>query len=316
MPQRALLDKYCATCHNDKLKTGGLSLQAADVTNPPAAAETWEKVIRKLRVGAMPPQGARRPDEAGLDPAAYAAAYPGCDPTHADINHDGQTNGRDIQGFSNLVTGSSANLPPTAVAGANPTQGVAPLTVNFSSAGSFDPEGGPLTYLWTFGDSATSSEANPSHTYTVDGQYQARLTVSDGANFATSPPISIIATIDPNTIRMGETSVFGGNDNGNGNLLLVQDATLSQAATIQSLSFYVNAAGGNLRLGIYDATGPGGGPGALKAQTNAFSPVVGWNTAAVISPVALPPANYWLAYLPSSSSLNFATNFSIGSVSR
>jgi hypothetical protein len=79
------------------------------------------------------------------------------------------------------------------------------------------------------------------------------------------------------------------------------------------LSFYVKAASGNLRLGIYDATGPNGGPGTLKAQTNAFTPVVGWNTANVTTPVSLPAGNYWLAYLPSSSGLHFATNFSIGS---
>jgi PKD repeat protein len=240
-------------------------------------------------------------------------AYPGCDPTHADINHDGHIDGRDIQGFCILVTGSLANLPPIPVAGADPTEGVAPLTVIFSSAGSSDPEGRPLTYLWLFGDSTTSTEANPVHIYSLDGQYLARLTVSDGVNFATSTPLTISALVDPGTIRIGETTVFGGNDSGNGNLLLVQDATLSQAATIRSLSFYVNAASGDLRLGIYDATGPGGGPGALKAQTNTFTPVVGWNTAAVITPVSLQPANYWLAYLPSSSALNFATNFSIGS---
>jgi hypothetical protein len=94
---------------------------------------------------------------------------------------------------------------------------------------------------------------------------------------------------------------------------MVQDASLSRTATIQSLSFYVNTAAGSLRLGIYDATGPGGGPGALKAQTNAFAPVVGWNTANVITPVSLAPGSYWLAYFPSSSSLSFATNFGTGS---
>ncbi|OFW58145.1 MAG: hypothetical protein A2133_01685 [Actinobacteria bacterium RBG_16_64_13] len=93
----------------------------------------------------------------------------------------------------------------------------------------------------------------------------------------------------------------------------MQDATLSQSATIQSLSFYVRTASGQLRLGVYDATGPGGGPGTLKAQTDAFVPVAGWNTASVITPTTLSPGTYWLAYLPSSSSLSFATNFSIGS---
>ncbi|HVP10013.1 MAG TPA: DUF4038 domain-containing protein [Phycisphaerae bacterium] len=248
-----------------------------------------------------------------VNPSAYVAAYPGCDPTHADINHDGQIDGRDIQGFCILVTGSSANLPPIPIVSANPTEGVVPLTVDFSSAGSSDPEGQSLTYLWMFGDSATSTEVNPVHTYSLDGQYLARLTVSDGVNFATSASLLISAMLAPGTIRIGETTVFSGNDSGNGNLLVVQDATLSQTATIQSLSFYVNAASGNLRLGIYDASGPGGGPGGLRAQTNAFAPVVGWNTGNVVTPVSLPPANYWLAYLPSSSDLNFAANYSIGS---
>jgi hypothetical protein len=65
--QTALLDKYCVTCHSEKLKTGGLSLQGANLTDVPKGAETWEKVIRKLRVGAMPPQGMPRPDKTALD---------------------------------------------------------------------------------------------------------------------------------------------------------------------------------------------------------------------------------------------------------
>ena len=71
----------------------------------------------------------------------------------------------------------------------SPTEGSTPLTVNFSSAGSSDPEGQPLTYLWTFGDGTTSTAANPSHTYTIAGPYQARLTVSDGVNSTLSTPL-------------------------------------------------------------------------------------------------------------------------------
>jgi mono/diheme cytochrome c family protein len=67
---KALLDRYCVGCHNDQLKTGGLSLQNADLNDVPKAAETWEKVIRKLRVGAMPPQNMPRPDSAALDALA------------------------------------------------------------------------------------------------------------------------------------------------------------------------------------------------------------------------------------------------------
>ena len=76
-------------------------------------------------------------------------------------------------------------------ASANPTAGPAPLTVDFSSAGSSDPEDQPLTYAWTFGDGATSTVANPSHTYAQAGQYTARLTVSDGVNTTLSTPLTI-----------------------------------------------------------------------------------------------------------------------------
>ena len=74
-----------------------------------------------------------------------------------------------------------------------PDLGTVPLTVNFSSAGSLDPEGQPLTLLWTFGDGNTSTEANPSHTYSQAGPYTARLEVSDGVNTTQAPPINISA---------------------------------------------------------------------------------------------------------------------------
>lgn len=87
----------------------------------------------------------------------------------------------------------SSNLAPVVSASANPTTGPTPLTVNFSSAGSSDPEGQPLTYSWNFGDGATSNAANPTHTYSVAGPYQARLTASDGVNSTLSAPMSISA---------------------------------------------------------------------------------------------------------------------------
>ena len=62
--QQDVIKRYCVGCHNDRLKTSGLSLEHADVTNPSANAELWEDVVRKVQARAMPPQGARRPDEA------------------------------------------------------------------------------------------------------------------------------------------------------------------------------------------------------------------------------------------------------------
>ena len=99
--------------------------------------------------------------------------------------------------------------------------------------------------------------------------------------------------------------VVGRNDSPNGNLLSAQVAKLSKTTTVQSLSFYVTAASGNLILGIYDASGPSGGPGALKASTARFTPTKGWNTAKVATPVSLAAGSYWLAFLPSSNALGF-----------
>ena len=61
-PQRALVDQYCVTCHNEKLKSGGLTLSALNLEAPDQSAEVAEKVIRKLRGGLMPPAGAKRPE--------------------------------------------------------------------------------------------------------------------------------------------------------------------------------------------------------------------------------------------------------------
>ena len=58
----AVVTKYCVTCHNERAKTGGLALDTLDIANPVAAADVWEQVVRKVRVGMMPPQGAPRPD--------------------------------------------------------------------------------------------------------------------------------------------------------------------------------------------------------------------------------------------------------------
>jgi hypothetical protein len=62
-----VLRQYCVTCHNERSRTGGLSLEALDIAHVTSNAETWERVLRKLQLGVMPPQGVRRPDEATYD---------------------------------------------------------------------------------------------------------------------------------------------------------------------------------------------------------------------------------------------------------
>ncbi len=118
--QQALLNKYCITCHSTKLKTGGLSLQDVSLENTAANAETWEKVIRKLRTGSMPPQGMPRPDakassdlasflETSLDRAAAAKPNPGHAAMHR-LNRAEYANA--IHDLLDLDVDATALLPP------------------------------------------------------------------------------------------------------------------------------------------------------------------------------------------------------------
>ena len=66
-PASALLTQYCITCHNGRLKTAGLALDALSLDRVGGDAATWEKVVVKLRSGMMPPSGSRRPERAALD---------------------------------------------------------------------------------------------------------------------------------------------------------------------------------------------------------------------------------------------------------
>src|SRR5687767_796198 len=85
---RTIVNQYCVTCHSETLRTGGLSLETMDFNNIGAGAEVWEKVVKKMRSGMMPPQGKPKPDEAtrsamvswlesGLDRAAALKPDPG-----------------------------------------------------------------------------------------------------------------------------------------------------------------------------------------------------------------------------------------------
>jgi mono/diheme cytochrome c family protein len=85
---QATIQKYCVGCHNEKVKSGGLTLSTLDLSRAAGNADVWEHVIRKVRTGAMPPAGRPRPDKAAatslvtyleteLDKAALATPNPG-----------------------------------------------------------------------------------------------------------------------------------------------------------------------------------------------------------------------------------------------
>src|ERR1700744_3283942 len=64
--QGALIGKYCAGCHNEKLRSGGMAITKLDLVHPDHDAPEWEKVVVKLRAGMIPPSGAPRPDKATI----------------------------------------------------------------------------------------------------------------------------------------------------------------------------------------------------------------------------------------------------------
>jgi cytochrome c5 len=135
---RATLDRYCVTCHNQRLATAGLKLDEADVANPVEGAEIWEKVVRKLRTGMMPPPNMPQPStddrqallswlETSLDKAAAVKPNPGRTETLRRLNRTEYQNAiRDLlsvdidaasllpadesgHGFDNVTVG---DLPP------------------------------------------------------------------------------------------------------------------------------------------------------------------------------------------------------------
>jgi mono/diheme cytochrome c family protein len=118
-PGKALVTRFCVTCHNDRAKTGGLSLQQVNLDSVPGGAETWEKVVRKLRGGMMPPLGAPRPEQANIDGfvsfleksidrAALASPNPGRSPLHR-LNRSEYANA--IRDLLALEIDASAYLP-------------------------------------------------------------------------------------------------------------------------------------------------------------------------------------------------------------
>jgi uncharacterized protein DUF1592/uncharacterized protein DUF1588/uncharacterized protein DUF1585/uncharacterized protein DUF1587/uncharacterized protein DUF1595/cytochrome c len=132
--QRALLDRYCTGCHNQRVKTAGLMLDTMDVATVGDHAEAWEKVVRKLRGGLMPPSGMARPDEATreslvswleteLDTAAATHPNPGRTETFHRLNRAEYRNAvRDVVALdidvASLLPGDSASYGFDNMAGA------------------------------------------------------------------------------------------------------------------------------------------------------------------------------------------------------
>ena len=118
---RRLLDRYCVACHNGRLETAGLSLEGLDPAHVPAEAETWEKVVRKLRTSTMPPPNRPQPPaearaataswlESTLDEAAAASPNPGRTETLRRLNRTEYQNA--VRDLLALDVDAAALLPP------------------------------------------------------------------------------------------------------------------------------------------------------------------------------------------------------------
>lgn len=112
--------------------------------------------------------------------------------------------------YININTGevmkisNGGNQPPVAVISSDKVSGTSPLTINFRSNGSNDPEGGALTYLWEFGDGTNSALANPTHVFTsTDSRgFVVRLTVRDNGGLVDSKTLNISVNNTPPTVRI------------------------------------------------------------------------------------------------------------------
>lgn len=105
-----------------------------------------------------------------------------------------------------VVVPPPPNLPPQAVLAA-PAEGEVDEMLQFSSAGSADPEGAPLTYVWDFGDQTGSSLPNPTHAFSRPGNYTVQLTVRDdqGSSDTDAANVSVIRRV---VLQESEARVF------------------------------------------------------------------------------------------------------------
>jgi glucose/arabinose dehydrogenase len=226
------------TCPTGSSSVAGLEFQfAASNSNYPAEyndalffADYSRDCIWVMPKGAdgNPAPGQIRTFVAGAANPVNLEVGPGGDLFYVDF--DGGTIRR--------ITYTPANQPPTAAISATPTSGSPPLTVNFTSTGSRDPEGGALTYAWDLdGDGAydDGTGATATYTYTTQGSYTARLRVTDSGGLSATDAVTITVGNTPPTATIlsppaGTTWKVGDVIGFSGSATDQQDGTLAASA--------------------------------------------------------------------------------------
>ena len=234
-PDPELLTRYCVRCHSDRLETGGLTLEHADVDRIAEDPELWEKVAWKIRIGAMPKVPAPRPErpvldrfasavERALDRAAAAAPDPG-PPTFHRLNRLQYVNAvRDLLGVE--VDGPSL-LPPDATSyGFDNSRGLSitpslldrylSAAVRIARAAVGDPTLRPTTETYRIGQTVRQGERMSDdlpfgtngglavrHTFPLDGEYAVRVLLPGMSSgyFYSRPQSEILVTVDGATVK-------------------------------------------------------------------------------------------------------------------
>jgi len=275
---RSLLDKYCVTCHNQKLKTGGLALDKVDVNDVRGNAEVLEKVVRKLRTQQMPPDGLPRPDKAtligftetletALDQAAKARQDPGRVVAHR-LNRAEYVNtihdllALDIDGAELLPNdmagyGFDNNADVLSITPALLARYMSAAT-KISRVAMGSPDNRPITRLYTtpFGtkQDARMGEGEPfathgglavRHTFPLDGEYVFRMRLrrndTTGALEGIDEDVSQIELrVDRGLVkRFSIGGEFKGPDPGN--LIAVREDDI-EGAKVHNYRFYADKA--------------------------------------------------------------------------
>lgn len=168
--------------------------------------------IKSIRIGEGDRPGEVQPFASATGPIVFLTTHPSAGGLYY-VNFDGN--------IRRIVYAPGGNQQPVAAASAAPNFGPSPLTVQFSGAGSYDPEGTALNYLWAFDDGTTSTQPNPAKTFTATGtrKFNVTLTVTDAGGaadtisvpvFANHAPPGVVVTspVDGAKYPVGATSTF------------------------------------------------------------------------------------------------------------
>jgi PKD repeat protein len=194
-----------------RFETGGGALQLAVAAGPRGA--NLDIAATLLDAAGNPIAGSNPSDALGasLSLAALPAGtyYLKVDGTG---KGDASTGYSDYASLGEYVVSGTATapqgLPPVAVATVTTSSGSAPLTVGFSSGGSYDPDGTALSYAWDFGDgSDRATTAQASHTYTAPGAYDARLTVTDASGSVGTAQVTVTVAAPLPALRVADIAL-------------------------------------------------------------------------------------------------------------